>query len=69
MATPNAIVAWVMKSLLLAGEPACRMEVNLRPVDIYADFLRTQAEIRDALKQLSPPASEMPLLEAEIVSG
>jgi hypothetical protein len=57
------------KALLLAGEPACRMEVNLRSHDIYADFLRLTAEISEAVKQLPPPGSQTPLLEAEIVSG
>ena len=57
------------KALLLAGEPACRMEVDLRSHDIHADFLRITAEIREAVKRVPPPASETPLLEAEIVSG
>jgi hypothetical protein len=57
------------KALLLAGEPACRMEVNLRSVDVYSEFLRITAEIRAAVQQLPPPASETPLLEAEIVPG
>ena len=56
------------KALLLAGEPTCSMAVNLRSVDIYSEFLRLTAEIREAVK-LPPPASETPLLEAEIVSG
>src|SRR4030095_12923500 len=49
------------KALLLAGEPACRMEVNLRSHDIYADFLRLTAEISEAVKHLPPPASTTPL--------
>jgi hypothetical protein len=57
------------KALLLAGEPTARMEVNLRCEDIYSDFLRLQAEIREALKEPPPPASQTPFLEAEIVSG
>ena len=56
------------KSLLLAGEPMCRMEVDLRPVDIYAEFLRIQAKIEEVVARI-PPVSPTPLLEAEIVSG
>ena len=57
------------KMLLLAGEPMCRMEVDLRPaVDIHAEFLRIQAKIAEAVARIQLP-SEKPLLEAEIVSG
>jgi hypothetical protein len=41
------------KSLLLAGEPMCRMEVDLRPVDICAEFLRLRAAITEAVAESS----------------
>ncbi len=57
----------VEKALLLGGEPTLRLEASVSAVDLYSDFLRLQAEIRDAVKQL--PSEPTPFLEAEIVAG
>jgi transcriptional regulator with XRE-family HTH domain len=56
------------KMLLLAGEPACRMEVNLRSADIHSEFLRLQAEIRDALRD-TPPPPLLSVVDAEVVES
>ena len=56
------------KALLLAGEPMCRMEVDFRPVDIYAEFVRIQIAITEAVKQLPPPPL-LSVVDAEVMES
>ncbi len=58
------------KMILLGSEPNLRLEISgLRPaIDIYETFRALQAEIAQALRE-SPPASELPAIDAEIVSS
>ena len=47
------------KSLLLAGEPLARLELNVmpQPQDLYAEMRAITAQITEALRQTPPPPS------------